>query len=241
MTSTRHMASCFIRHRLRILIAVVVTSICVDNANCAPSISNLAADMTFNCGIYREEEGFLLNMLPRDASEKSVSAENSDDDLPDTEGTAISSIQRFTKSSSTVNYNAKASVGYALRISDVNKFVIRAGYAYAAEHIGYDLLKNIKKKIKAHAYPYTMLYWERKGILFMQNMSMNLGLLVTDERKMGKQDFPIVRAVAGLKYRMGDLTNIYTGLQAETYPKMIGDEQSMRNNLSLVMGIELSL
>ena len=244
MTSTHHMASCSIRHCLRILAGVVVTLVYTDSANCAglPSISNLAADLTFSCGIYREEEGFLLNMPSRDNPQKSISAEDSTAELPSTEGTAISSVQRSTKSASTINYNAKASVGYALAISDANKFIIRAGYAYAAEHIGYDLLKNIKKKIKAHAYPYALLQWERKGILFMQNMSMDLGLLITDERKMGKREFPIVRAVAGLKYRMGDLTNIYAGLQIETYPKMmLGDEQSIHNSLSLVIGTELSL
>ena len=148
--------------------------------------------------------------------------------------------QKASSSAMSRHYTALAGVSYVISVRNMGNFAAGIGYYYRMNKLGSASAKNIREKVQNESLPYAELFWEKQGILFIENMSLSISAQGLKER-VGENDktFPISLTCA-LRYRLGSLFVMYAGVRLPADFQSTDIKSQLYKSLRPILGIELS-
>ena len=137
------------------------------------------------------------------------------------------------------NYSAQAGASYVVSVKNLGNVAISLGYHYKMNKMSSANTKNIGEKIKNESLPFGELFWEKQGILFLENMTLSVGALGLIGADKNDEEFS-VNLTCALRYRLGSLFVIYAGVRLPAHFQSLNVGNQLYQSLRPILGIELS-
>lgn len=187
------------------------------------------ADLRFCLGAYKDGSEYFLNLFK--TKKKQSHSDTSEASTPKNEPNNKANIIHK-------HYSALAGISYVISTPSLGNFAAGVGYSYRVTKLEFASFQETKEKIKRDSLPYAELFWEKNGILLLENLAFRVGSRISIDKGNGVP----CSINFGIKYKIGSITSIYAGVFMEAnFPHLSKIDFKQDGTLYESIGIEFAI